>query len=243
MISEIRELVVSELMLEPLPEPVRRYMRWSEVVGKPWIHTAFIRQKGQFRLGLDRPWMPLKAEQTFTVDPPGLLWKARFWMFGLPLVRARDTYKDGQAHMYGKAAGLFTIFDECGEALTLGTQMRYLSEMMWFPIALLGDNIFWTAVDDNTADVALTDHGRTVSGQMTFDELGRLTKFETTRYMESKGEYALTPWCATNLEYGRRDGLNIPVRSQVSWQLPEGELTYGDFTIVEAAYNRPGDVV
>ncbi len=243
MISELRELVISELMLELLPEPVQRYMHWADVIGKPWIHTAFIRQEGQFRLGLDRPWMPLKAEQIFTVDPPGLSWQARLWMFGLPLMRARDTYKNGQAHMHGKLAGLFTIFDAHDEALTLGTQMRYLSEMIWFPTAFLGDNITWKAVDDDTADVAFTDHSRTVSGRMTFDELGRPMRFETTRYMEREGGYVLTPWRATNLEYGRRGGLNIPVRSQASWTLPEGELTYGDFNIVEAAYNRPGEVI
>jgi len=72
-------------MLDPLPEPVQRYMRWTEVVGKPWIRTAHIRQEGVFRLAADKPWMSMRAEQVFTVDPPGFVWQARFKMFGLPL--------------------------------------------------------------------------------------------------------------------------------------------------------------
>lgn len=234
---------VTEDTLVPLPEPVQRYMRWSGVVGKPWIRTAYVRQSGRFRQGHDKPWMPMAAEQVFTTDPPGSLWQARFKMYGLPLMRARDTYKDGEGHMFGKAMGLFTIFDERGEELTLGTLTRYLSEIIWFPIAYLGHNITWTAVDDHSADVAISDHGRTASGRMFFDELGRPVNFETIRYMGDRGEFRLTPWFTPSHEWGMRGGLNIPVRGTVGWRLPEGDLVYGDFTIVEAEYNRPGDTV
>jgi hypothetical protein len=237
------KLMITSDMLDHLPEPVQRYMRWTGVVGKPWIRTARVRQDGRFRLAADRPWMSMKAEQVFTTDPPAMVWRARFKMFGLPLFSANDSYRDGQGHMYGKAAGLFTIFDERGEELTFGTQMRYLSEMIWFPIGYLGQNVTWTAVDDRSADVSLTDHGRSVSGRMFFDELGRPATFETMRYWETNGEFILTPWHTPIMEWGRRGGLNIPVRGQVYWELPEGKLTYGDFTIVEVIYNQPGDAV
>jgi hypothetical protein len=233
--------IVTEDMLAHLPEPVQRYMAWSGVIGRPWIYTAYVKQTGRFRQGLDKPWMPMSAEQVFTVDPPGMVWNARFKMYGLPLMRARDSYRDGQGHMFGKAAGLFTIFDDRSEKLTLGTQTRLLSEMIWFPTAYLSDYITWTAVNDHAADVTLTDHGRSVTGRMFFDDLGRPKTFETMRYMGDRDTYTLTPWHTPNLEYGLRGGLNIPVRGTVGWALPEGELTYGDFTIVKAEYNRPGD--
>ena len=235
--------VVTNDMLDGLPEPVQRYMRWTGVVGKPWTRTAYVRQSGRFRQGFDKPWMPMAAEQVFTVDPPGMVWQARFKMFGLPLMRARDSYQDGRGHMLGKAAGLFTIFDERGEELTQGTLTRYLSEMIWFPIAYLGDNITWTAVDEHSADVSLSDHGRTASGRMFFDDLGRPTTFETMRFMGVDGGYRLTPWHTPHMAWGKRGGLNIPVRGEVSWGLPEGMLTYGDFHIDAVAYNRPGDTL
>jgi hypothetical protein len=233
--------VVTEDMLAHLPEPVRRYMRWTGVIGKEWIRTAYVQQEGKFRLAADKPWMPMKAEQRYVTDPPGMAWRARFKMFGLPLFSANDSYRDGQGHMFGKAAGLFTLFDDRSEKLTLGTLTRYLSEMVWFPIAYLGDNVTWTAVDDHSADVALTDHGRTASGRMFFDDLGRPTTFETMRYKEDNGQYTLLPWHTPHHEYGVRSGLNIPVRGEVYWIMPEGKLTYGDFSIVEVAYNRPDD--
>jgi hypothetical protein len=235
--------IVTEAMLDGLPEPVRRYLTWSGVVGTPWIRTARIRQSGRFRMGLDKPWMPLSAEQVFTVDPPGMVWEARFRLYGLPLLTARDRYQDGQGHMFGKAAGLVTLFDDKTEKLTLGTQTRVLSEMIWFPTAYLSRSVRWTAVDDHSADVSLTDHGRTVSGRMRFDDDGRPVTFEAMRYRGAGDDYILTPWQTPNLEYGVRGGLNIPVHGLVKWILPEGDLVYGDFTIDAAEYNRPGDTV
>lgn len=240
--SQTATPVVTEAALARLPEPVRRYMRWTGVVGRPWIRTAWIKQSGRFRLGLDKPWMPLSAEQTFTTEPPGLLWRARFKLYGLPLMGARDTYRDGQGHMSGKLAGLVTLFDDRSEKLTLGTQMRYLSELIWLPIAYLGDNITWTAAGDHAADMALTDHGRTVGGRMFFDGEGRPVRFETMRYREVQGEYDYLPWITTNEAFGVYEGLNLPVHSLVSWQLPEGLLTYGDIRLDEVRYNRVGDI-
>lgn len=234
-------ITITEAMLDPLPEPVRRYMHWSGVVGKPWIHTAYVQQEGRFRMAADRPWMPMKAEQVFVTDPLAMEWRARFKMFGLPLFMANDSYREGQGRMFGKAAGVFTIFDDRTEKLTLGTLTRLLSEMIWFPIAYLGVNVTWTAVDEHSADVALTDHGRTASGRMFFDEMGRPLTFEAMRYQGKNGEYTLLPWHTPNLEYGLRDGLNIPVHGEVYWVEPEGKLTYGDFKIVAVEYNRPGD--
>ena len=121
--------------------------------------------------------------------------------------------------------------------MTQGTLIRYLSEMIWFPVAYLGDNVTWTAVDEQSADVALSDHGRIASGRVMFDR-GRPTSFETMRYggrwrvhiaAVARGQPRVRP----------RDGLNIPVRCDVSRILSEGLLTHGEFHIVEVAYNRP----
>jgi hypothetical protein len=227
--------------LDGLPEPVQRYLTWTGVVGQPWIHTADVRQSGRFRQGADGPWMPLTAEQRFTTHPPSMVWNATFKRYGLPLVRARDAYRDGEGRMFGKLAGLFTIFDETGEKLTLGTMHRYLAEMIWFPIAYLSDFITWAAVDDQTAEVTFTDGGRAVSGRMTFDDQGRPLRFDARRWMGEDGRYELRPWRATNLAFGPRGGLMMPIRSTVTWGLPEGDFTYGDFNIDAVEYNQPGD--
>ena len=157
--------LVTADMLQNLPEPVQRYMAYTGVVGTPWIHTVCVKHSGRFRLGRDRPWMPMRAVQTYTTDPPGFLWKARFKMAGLWLLSAQDRYKAGHGHMFGKVAGLLTVFEARGEKLDQGTRMRYLSEMIWFPTAFLGANITWQDVDDHSAEVTFTDCGESVSAR------------------------------------------------------------------------------
>ena len=234
------ERLVTAEMLEGLPEPVRRYLEYTGVVGQPWIDTAYLKQRGRFRLGEDRPWMPVRAEEYYTTDPPGLIWNARFKVGGLPLLRARDRYEGGQGHMFGKLAGLFTVFDARGEELDQATMIRYLNEIMWFPTAFLGEHITWQEVDDHSAEVTFHDGGKSVSGQMIFDDVGRLINFTTMRYREMEGAFSLDPWSTPMTEYDVRAGLNLPVRGQAVWNLASGDLVYAELEITEVVYNSGG---
>ncbi len=235
--SEQNEFVVTAEMLDPLPEPVQRYMRFSDVIGKPWIQTIRLHQSGRFRTGADRPWMAMRATQTYTTKPPSFRWDARFKLFGLPLLRAQDHYESGHAHMFGKLAGIYTLFDERGEKLDQGAMMRYLSEMIWFPIAFLGDKIHWEAVDDGCAQVTLSDGDNNVSGKLFIDSEGRPINFSAMRYREDKGTYALDAWSTPIMDYAERAGLMLPVRGQAMWHLETGPFPYIELSITEVEYN------
>lgn len=236
--SPDNRLVTAE-MLEGLPEPVQRYLSYTGVVGKPWIDSTYLKQSGRFRLGADRPWMPMTAEEWYTTSPPSLLWKARFKMYGLPLVSARDRYEAGHGHMFGKIAGLITVFDARGPELDQATMIRYLNEIMWFPSAFLAENITWQSVDEHSADSIFTDGGKSVSGRWFFDEQGRITNFLAKRYRESDGEYSLDDWATPITSYGMLAGLNLPTSGQAVWHLPDGDLMYADLAITEVEYNTP----
>ncbi len=233
--------LITDALLDELPAPVQRYLRWTGLVGQSWLDSARVSQEGRFRMSAERDWMPMTAEQTFTTDPPGFEWNARFTMFGLPLLSAQDRYSQGQGHMYGKLAGLFTVFDDRTEQLTLGAMTRYLSELIWLPAAFLQDAITWEAIDDRSATVCFSDAGRTVSGTMHIDEDGRPVAFTAERYREVNGEYELTPWSTPCLAYGKLGGLNLPVRGQAIWHLPDGDLPYVDVIITDVVYH-PVDV-
>ena len=228
---------VTEEMLHDLPEPVQRYMNHTGVINQAWPDTVHLKQTGRFRTGPERPWMPMTAKQTYTTGPPGFVWDARFKVMGLPLLRARDEYKLGQANMFVKLAGLFTLFDVRGDELNQGAMLRYLSEMIWFPVAFLGENITWQEVDQHAAQVELKDQGKTVSGTMFFDETGRVTNFTTLRYRERDGHFSLDPWSTPVSEYGVRAGLNLPIRGQAFWNLVSGDFPYVELEITEIAYN------
>jgi hypothetical protein len=234
-----QEHLVLTAMLEGLPEPVQRYLRYTGLVGQPRANTVYLKQTGRFRLGADRPWMPMTAQEWYTVDPPSLLWKARFKMAGLPLVSARDHYEGGRGHMFGKVAGLFTVFDARGPQLDQATMLRYLNEIMWFPSAFLSEHIFWQSVDDHAADSVFTDGDQSVSGRWFFDQQGRITNFKARRYREIDGDYSLDDWSTPITGYGTLAGLNLPVAGQAVWHLPEGDLVYAELTVTELEYNTP----
>lgn len=231
-----RRLITAD-MVDDLPAPVRRYMDYTGVVGTPWIDTVRLKQVGTFRLGRDRPWMPFTAEELYTTDPPSLLWNARFKIAGLPLIRAKDKYEAGKGHMFGKVAGLYTVFDARGKELDQATMIRYLNEIMWFPTAFLGDNISWETVNDHSAQVTFSDHDKSVSAQMFFDADGRLVNFSTMRYREISGSYSLDPWSTPFLEYGELAGLKLPLRGKAVWNLDSGDLEYADLKITQVEYN------
>ena len=214
-------------------------MNYTGVVGQPWIDAVRVKYTGIFRLGADRPWLPIKAEQVYSTNPPGFNWKARRKMFGLWMVSGSDTYKDGHGHMFGKIAGLYTLFDARGEELDQGAMMRYLNETTWFPIALLSDYVTWQAVDDHSFDVTFTNCGKSVSARFVVDEAGRLINFVAKRYRENKGTYVLDTWTTPMSEWGKIAGLNLPVHGQAVWKLSTGDLPYMDVKVTEIEFNRP----
>lgn len=237
MVDNVGGLFVTESMLADLPEPVQRYMEFTGVLGRPWIHDVVLKQVGRFRQGLDRPWMPMRASQTYSVSRPSFVWDARFKIMGLPLLRARDEYQSGRGHMYGKLAGLVTVFDVTGEELDQGAMLRYLSEMIWFPTAFLGENTAWRAIDDHSAEVQFSDAGKTVTGRLFFDDDGRPANFTAKRYREVGGDFLLDTWSTPITGYGERAGLQLPTQGQAVWNLESGDFVYVDLEIEEVEYN------
>ncbi len=229
--------VVTADMLKGLPEPVQRYLTYSGVIGKPFVETVHIRQVGKFRPGFNQPWMDLSADQYYSVTPPAFIWDATLKMGGLPLIRIRDRYENGQGNMFAKMAAIYPLFDEKGDKLTQGAMVRYLSEMIWFPSAFLGENITWKAIDDHSAEVTLSDAGKSVSATMFFDESGRLVDLVANRYSQATDSFET--WSTPGDEFGELAGIQMGVRGRATWKLASGDFTYIDIQLTEAEYNRP----
>lgn len=231
-----QEGIISDQMLEGLPEPARRYLTYSGVVGGPHVRTVYLTQKGRMRAGDQQPWMPLDARQWYTVSPPGFVWDGTMHLGPLPLARARDQYVYGQGSLVVRAAQIIPVANVAGEEMDQGAMLRYLAEMIWFPAAFLGANMDITPIDNRSFQVTLTEDSRSVSGQMHIDEEGRLTRIEAERYRMIDGGFELCHWSAIVTEYGEFEGLRLPSRAQALWQLESGELPYFDVAITHLEY-------
>jgi hypothetical protein len=222
--------VVTEEMLADLPDPVRRYLRYTGVVGGPFPGTVRLHQSGRMRLAPGQPWIPLDAEEHYSVQPPGFVWAGTARLGLVPVARARDMYAGGKGRMLVKVASLWPVADASGEQTDQAAMMRYLSEMIWFPAAFLAANISFEAVDDSSARVTLTDHGRTATGTLFFDQEGRLTDFVAQRYRTADAGSPET-WSTPVTGYGEFEGLQLPARGKAVYKFPGGDFEYINVTI------------
>lgn len=233
-----KQVIVTEDMLQKFPAPVKRYLLYTGIVGKPIVQTVRLKQTGKIRKDAKQPWMNFEAKQYYSVNPPGFIWIAYMKFFGLPLVRVRDYYLEGKGSILVKALSLFTIGNSTGKEMDQGAMMRYLNEMMWFPSVFLGDNISFEPIDENSARVTLRDVGKSVTATMYFDNEGRLTNFIAPRYRDmGNNKFDIENWSTPIREYGEFEGLKLPKAGAGVWNLKEEDLEYINLSITDLEYN------
>ena len=228
-------VVVTEEMMTSLPAPVRRYLAYTGVVGKPIPSTVRLSQRGRIRNDAGASWMNLEAVQHYSTRPPAFVWKASFPTRNLPVVLGRDAYLDGEGSILMKVLSLFTVADEHGEALREAALMRYLNEMMWFPAAFLGNNVAWTPIDDTSATATIDDRGMSATATLFFDADGRLVNFRATRF--NTATRTMETWETPVTGYGEFGGLRLPSKGSAVWKLADGDFAYIELEIVEIAYD------
>jgi len=246
--DEVRELfkeveetgpeVISEADLEGLPEPVQKYLRYAQIVGKKRIGTVRLKQKGSIRTSQDQGWMPFTSEQYYTTDDPAYVWHATVKLFYLPLMKARDRFYKGKGNMLIKLLPFITIADARGDEMDQGTLVRYLSEIIWFPTAFLEDYIQWESIDSSSAKATITVEGLAASAILYFNEEGQMTDFVAKRYMSVEDEYSLETWSTPIEEYREINGIMVPVKGEAVWRLSSGDFSYIRIEITDIEYGN-----
>jgi hypothetical protein len=225
--------------LEKLPAPVRRWLEVSGAVGHARAATVRLRQRGEFRTGPDKPWMPVTAEQYYSVDPPGFVWSVDARMLHVLPLAGRDRYAGGHGHVLIKLASVFTVADAVGREIDQGALLRYLGEIVWFPSAALADYINWEAIDDHSARATMRFAGVTASMVFGFDDRGRVVTQAAERYMGTGGAPRLEKWFIPVTEWRKFCGIEVPSRGNAVWKLATGDFDYFRWEIVDIEVNHP----
>jgi hypothetical protein len=226
--------LVSEDRVRDLPAPVQRWLRHAGVIGTAMPTTVRLRQQGQFDLG--RGWMPFRAEQYFTIDPPGFLWRASFRMAPLVWVLGRDQYRAGVASMDMRLFSLLPVARKSGGGLNQGDLLRFLGEMQWFPATALAEYISWQAVDDHAARATMTYGGVTASMVFRFDADGRLVEESALRYNDARGRDE--QWINRNDSEREFQRIRIPDSGEARWEYDNGPFPYIRWTITDIDFAR-----
>jgi len=228
--------IVTEDKIAALPPIVQTWLRRSGVVGKPAASTVRLRQSGEMRTTPDGKWMPVGAEQYFTVNPPGFIWLADVKMMPGVHLAGRDKYLDGKGHMLIKALSLVPVADATGPETDQGTLLRFLSEIVWFPSAALESYITWENVGETTARATMTYGGVTASGIFQYTPEGDMLTFEADRYYDRKGTSTLERWHIGAKGWKEFGGVRVPAVCEVTWKLEEGDFMWFKMAITDIIY-------
>ena len=230
---------MTEADLDALPDAARRYLGAMGVVGRPRDWSFLVEFIGRFRLR-GRSWMPCHSWQYNASYPLLRTYHMRI-DFGrvVPMV-GQDTYVDGRGAMRGKLLGLVTVADGHGPEFDLGELATYLNDaVLLAPSMLLGPAVTWSAVDDASFTVSLTDHGHRVTATVTVDEAGLVTDFSTEdRWCDLPGGLVRARWTTPVAGWSVVDGRPWPTGARAQWHLPDGVLPYVEGEFVAAGIVR-----
>lgn len=231
--------LVTETDLAVLPEPVRRYLRLTRAVGQPRVNNYRVRFTGRIRSAPNAAWMPFHADQQSFVHAPTRLFLMRARMFGVP-VEAFHRLIDGHATMQVKVAGLVQIVNARGDEMDRAETVTLFNDMcILAPGTLVEPDITWEPVDASAARAHFTHRGHTITATLFFDTGGRLVNFESDDRARSSpdGTFTKLRFSTPLRDYRDFGPLHLAGYGEARWRLPEGEFTYGEFTMVDVVTN------
>lgn len=238
----VQPLTVQFRELEGLPAPVQRFLRTALTDGQPMVAEVHIRHRGTFNMSESADqWKPFTSDQKVVTQRPGFDWDGRIAMMPGLSVRVHDAYIAGEGLLHASLLGLVSLANMRGEDdIAEGELMRFFAEAAWYPTALLpSQQVRWEPVDDHSARATLRDGTISVTMLFTFAESGLIeTVRAEARGRAVSGKIVRTPWQGRFWNYSERDGMQVPLDSEVAWLLPAGESEkpYWRGRITEIAY-------
>jgi hypothetical protein len=232
--------VVTEADLSKLPEPVRRYLRATGVVGQPRVWNYRLRFRGRIRGAPGERWMPFEADQQSFADQASRLFLMRARMVALP-VEAFHRLIGGRATMQVKIAGAIPLVDARGEVMDRSEAVTLFNDMcLLAPGTLLDAGIAWEQVDARTVRARFTHGGHTTSATLLFGDDDLLTNFisdDRSRSSPDGKVFTRLRFSTPVRDYRDFGSVRLAGHGEARWTLPEGDFTYGEFDLQDVAYN------
>jgi hypothetical protein len=237
-----RPAAVTEDDLAHLPQPLRAYLHFTGVVGKPRVENYRVAYHGEIRPKPDGRWMPFRAKLQSFEHPRARLFLLESSMFGLPFV-AFHRYAGNAATMQVRAASLFTVVDAKGPEMNQSETVTLFNDLcVLAPATLVDPAIRWELIGPLSVRGTFSNAGNTISALLSFDPDGRLVNFHSDdRYQSVDGKtFTRYRWSTPLRDYKDFGGVRLASYGEASWRMPEGELVYGRFHLERVEYNVKG---
>jgi hypothetical protein len=232
--------LVTDSDLSHLPAPVQKYLRVVGAVGKPRMHNFRAVFTGEFRNGMESPWMVFRSEQYNFFDQPSRVFLMTATRYDLP-VQGLHLFRGNGASMQIKLASFLQVVDAKGPEMNQGETVTLFNDLCLLAPAALIDKqrIRWEAAGPLAARATFTHQGNTIGALLSFNQAGELTDFMSNdRFLSSDGKtFQSYPWSTPVRNYRNLGGRRVVGYGEAVWHNPQGEFSYGKFNLAEIEYN------
>jgi hypothetical protein len=233
---------LGEADLSHLPAPVQRYLRRAGAVGRPRPQNMRIEFAARMWSKPGAAPMAATSVQYNFLGDPTRLFHMRARMFGLP-VQVFHAYAGEQATMRVRVASLVDMVDLSGDELSTGETVTLLNDMCFFaPGALVDPRLLWTPLDERSAAVTFVNGRRRVAATLHFNERDELVDFtsDDRAALLPDGTLRRHRWSTPVDGYREFGGRWVGTHGLAVYAYPEGDFTYGDFTVRSVAWDVAG---
>ncbi len=160
------ESLLTEKDIIDLPEPVKKYIRYTGSLGKPKVTNFRIDFSGKIRKNEQSAWMPFSSEQYNFMGATTRLFFMKAVMKGLP-VTGFHCFKNGNAYMDIRLFSLFKVQYLTGKEMGIAETVTFFNDMCCMaPATLIDKRIKWLGSDNNSANAEFSNNGITISARL-----------------------------------------------------------------------------
>lgn len=232
---------VTEADLEPLPDPVRRYLRRAGVVGRPRVHDFRATWTGRIRSGPDSPWMTFTADQLNILGTPRRYFAMNARMKGVP-VDVLHAFDEQGASMRVRLLSVRTMVDARGAELTHAETVTLVNDLcVLAPAALVSADVTWQPGDAHSAVGRFTVGTDIITAELRFDDDGDLVDFVSDDRAAGSPDgrtFTRMRWTTPLRDHARVGPARVPTGGETRWHPDSGAWTYGEFALTSLAYNE-----
>jgi hypothetical protein len=235
--STIQTDLITEADIQPMPQPVQKYLRYVGVLNKRKVKNVRIVFNGEMREKC-KDWFKFRSVQYNFFDDPTRLFFMKAKMFGVT-VPGNHNYHAATASMDIRLFGLFPVVQVKGTEMNKAETVTVFNDMcIMAPATLIDKRIQWEAIDSTSAKATFTNGINKIAAILYFNELGQLVNFiSDDRYAVSDMDMKQYRFSTPMKDYKLVNDRNVPHYGEAVWHYPEGEFVYGKFNLVSIEYN------
>ena len=233
------DMILKKQEIAHLPACVQKYLEYTGAIGKSKPQNMCIEFDAEmYRKPGDKAMKSQSVQYNF-LGAYSRLFFMKASKLGIPF-RALHIYKNEQAIFQVKVAEMLKVVNISGEELTTAETVTLLNDICLFaPGSLADSRVYWVEIDSLSSKVTLTNGKYAVSAILYFNELGELIQFmsDDRSALQDDGTVKNFRWTTPVSDYKEFEGRKVPTVGKTIWHYPEGDFTYGVFTLKHIKYN------